>query len=468
MPTFEELATWVRRSEIGAATLIASPFGARRMYYADLTASARALSFIEARVARVLPLYANVHSASSTAGRATAALREDARRAVARGVGAGPEDVVLFVGSGATAAVNKLVGLLGLRIPEPLEREYGLSRAIPPERRPVVLAGPYEHHSNELPWLESIAEVVEIELRRDGAIDLADLRRKAAAFHDRPLRIGAFSAASNVTGVLTDVPAVCRILHAEGALACVDYAAAGPYVPIDMHPADPAEQIDAVFLSTHKFMGGPGASGVLVASASLFRSCVPERPGGGTVDYVGPAYAPTPGDAGREAPPARDRGLRVDYAPRLAEREEGGTPNILGDVRAGLAFELRALLDPHRILAHEVRLAEQALARLSAASGTAAADLVLQCGGAAPRARLRAARPPLRRPGAGRLRLRWPVRPPVARDRSRPLRALPAPHPRRAARREAGLGAHLDPVLRLARGRLVPAHRRRVRGGSRG
>ncbi len=366
MPTFEELATWVRRSEIGAATLIASPFGARRMYYADLTASARALSFIEARVARLLPLYANVHSANSTAGRATSALREDARRAVARGVGAGPDDVVLFVGSGATAAVNKLVGLLGLRIPEPLEREYGLSRAIPPGRRPVVLAGPYEHHSNELPWLESIAEVVEIELRRDGTIDLDDLRRKAVAYRDRPLRIGAFSAASNVTGVLTDVPAICRILHAEGALACVDYAAAGPYVPIDMHPADPAERIDAVFLSTHKFMGGPGASGVLVASASLFRSCVPERPGGGTVDYVGPAYDSMPDRSGGESPHARDRGLRVDYAPRLAEREEGGTPNILGDVRAGLAFELRTLLDPRRILAHEVRLAEQAMARLSA------------------------------------------------------------------------------------------------------
>ncbi|HEX7622659.1 MAG TPA: aminotransferase class V-fold PLP-dependent enzyme [Anaeromyxobacteraceae bacterium] len=366
MPTFEEVAAWVRRSEVGAGTLIASPFGPRRMLYADLTASGRALSFVEARIARLLPLYANVHSANSTAGRATTALREDARRAVARGVGASPDDVVLFVGSGATAAVNKLVGLLGLRIPEPLEREYGLSRAIPRERRPVVLAGPYEHHSNELPWLESIAEVIEIGLREDGTLDLDDLRGKAAAFRDRPVRIGAISAASNVTGVLTDVRAVCRILHAEGALACIDYAAAGPYVSIDMHPADPAERIDAVFLSTHKFMGGPGASGVLVARSSLFQSRVPERPGGGTVDYVGPAYAAAPCAAVCDAPAGRDQRLRVDYAPRLADREEGGTPNILGDVRAGLAFELRALLDPSRILPHEVRLAESALARLSA------------------------------------------------------------------------------------------------------
>jgi len=363
MRTFEELAAWVRASELGRSAALETPFGRRRLLYADLTASGRALSFVEARVAELLPLYANVHSAQSTAGRATGVAREEARRTVARAVGAGPDDVVLFVGSGATAAVNKLVGLLGLRVPEPLEREFALSRAIPPERRPVVLAGPYEHHSNELPWLESIAELVEVELRADGALDLEDLRRKARAYRARPLRIGAVSAASNVTGILTDVRAVCRALHEEGAIACIDYAAAGPYVPIDMHPADPAERIDAVFLSTHKLMGGPGASGVLVASRELFRSRVPERPGGGTVDYVGPG-------AGEErtccAPGAGHAHLRVDYATGLAEREEGGTPNILGDVRAGLAFHLRALLEPARILEHELALAESAVARLSA------------------------------------------------------------------------------------------------------
>jgi selenocysteine lyase/cysteine desulfurase len=224
-----------------------------------------------------------------------------------------------------------------------------------------VLAGPYEHHSNELPWLESIAELVEVRLRDDGSLDLEDLRSKARAYRDRPLRIGAVSAASNVTGILTDVPAVCRALHAEGAIACIDFAAAGPYVPIDMHPADPAARIDAVFLSTHKFMGGPGASGILVASSALFRSRVPERPGGGTVDYVGPCESPACATPGGASSP-----LRVDYAVGLAEREEGGTPDILGDVRAGLAFQLRALLDPARILEHELRLAESAVARLAA------------------------------------------------------------------------------------------------------
>jgi selenocysteine lyase/cysteine desulfurase len=359
--TFDELAAWVRRSEIGRSAPLETPFGRRPLFYADLTASGRALSFVEERVAELLPFYANVHSARSSAGRATTAAREEARRAVAQGVGAGPDDVVLFVGSGATAAVNKLVGLLGLRIPEPLEREFALSRAIPRDRRPVVLAGPYEHHSNELPWLESIAELVEVQLREDGGLDLDDLRRKARAHRDRPLRIGAVSAASNVTGILTDVRAVCRVLHEEGAIACIDYAAAGPYVPIDMHPAEVEERIDAVFLSTHKFMGGPGASGILVANRSLFRSRIPERPGGGTVDYVGPVDGAACCATGCEHP-----SIRVDYAAGLADREEGGTPDILGDVRAGLAFQLRALLDPARILEHELPLAEAAVARLAA------------------------------------------------------------------------------------------------------
>ena len=150
----------------------------------------------------------------------------------------------------------------------------------------MVLVSPYEHHSNELPWLESVAEVVEVALGADGRLDLADLDRKARAFAGRPLKVGAFSAASNVTGALTDVGAVARVLHAHGFLACADYAAAGPYVPIDMHPADPAERLDALFVSTHKFLGGSEGSGVLVAHRDLFRSRVPERPGGGTVDYV--------------------------------------------------------------------------------------------------------------------------------------------------------------------------------------
>lgn len=348
MPTFPDAVRLLRGAEIGRRTFVRTPFGRRLLTYADLTATGRALGFVEALVATAKPVYANTHTALSTTGRVMTRLREDARRTIARCVNAGDGDVVLFVGSGATAAVNKLVGLLGLRISEPLERAYGLSRAIPPAERPVVLVSPYEHHSNELPWLESVAEVVEVGLDTSGHLDLEDLDRKARALRDRPLRVGAFSAGSNVTGALTDVRAVARVLHTHGFLACADYAAAGPYVPIDMHPADPAERLDAIVISTHKFLGGPEGSGVLVANRALFRTHTPERPGGGTVEYVA----------------AFDR-FSVDYTSRLAEREEGGTPDILGDVRAGLAFLVKEMLGPAEIRAHEIDLAHRAVTRLA-------------------------------------------------------------------------------------------------------
>jgi selenocysteine lyase/cysteine desulfurase len=345
--TYQEAVSLLRRAEVGRRTFVRTPFGNRLVTYADLTATGRALGFVDDLVAAARPLYANTHTRVSTTGRTMSRLREDARAAIARAVHASADDVVLFVGSGATAAVNKLVGLLGLRISEPLERRYRLSRHIPPEERPIVLVSPFEHHSNELPWLESVAEVVEVGLDGSGRMDLADLEAKARNFAGRPLRIGAFSAASNVTGALTDVRTVARILHGHGFAVCVDYAAAGPYVPIDMHPGDPAEAVEAIFVSTHKFMGGPEGSGVLVAHRSLFRSATPERPGGGTVEYV-----------------ASFERHQVDYTPRLAEREEGGTPDILGDIRAGLAFLVKELVGPARILWHETALAARALARL--------------------------------------------------------------------------------------------------------
>lgn len=349
MTALGDVAALLRRAEIGRRAVVTTPFGRRLVTYADQTATGRALDFVERAIAAVRPLYANTHTAISTTGRVMTGLREEARRTVARAVHAGAEDVVLFTGSGATAAVNKLVGLLGLRIDEPLERRYRLSSHIPPAERPVVLVSPYEHHSNELPWLESVAEVVEMALGPDGRIDLADLDARAAALAARPLKVGAFSAGSNVTGALTDVRAVARALHAHGFLACADYAAAGPYVPIDMHPGDPAERLDAIFVSTHKFLGGCEGSGILVAHRDLFRSTVPERPGGGTVEYV-----------------AAFERLAVDYTPHLAEREEGGTPDILGDLRAGLAFLVKEAAGGERILAHDLALAERAVARLSA------------------------------------------------------------------------------------------------------
>lgn len=348
MKTFADVATFIRQNEVGRRVCIDTPFGRRVLTYADLTATGRYLHFVEAWMRRVRPFYANSHTAVSSTGRVMTELREQARAVVRRSVNAGPEDVTLFVGAGATAAVNKLVGLLGLRISEPLEREFGFSKMIPDAKRPVVFVGPYEHHSNELPWLESVADLVEVALDAQGGIDADDLQQKLEQYKTRPLKIGTFSAASNVTGVLTDVSKLARILHRAGALMCVDYAAAAPYVPIDMHPGDSDARLDAVFLSTHKFVGGPEGSGILVAHRSLFRSATPERPGGGTVDYVS----------------GFDK-ASVDYVTRLDEREEGGTPAISGDLRAGVAFLVREMLGPERILEHELTLARMALDRLS-------------------------------------------------------------------------------------------------------
>ena len=343
---FSEACALLRENEVGRRAYIDTPFGRRLICYADQTATGRYLHFVEAWMRRVRPFYANTHTAVSSTGRLMTSLREEARRVIAASVNAGPGDEVIFTGSGATAAVNKLVGLLGIRIPEPLERAYALSQHIPPNERPVVFIGPYEHHSNELPWVESIADVVEIALTPDGGLDLDDLQHQLGAYSDRPLKYGSFSAASNVTGLLSDVDAITRALHQAGAYACFDYAAAGPYVPINMHPADPECRLDAIFLSAHKFVGGPTASGVLVLNRALNRSRIPERPGGGTVSYVA-----GPGD--------------VDYTTNFAEREEGGTPSIIGDVRAGTAFLVKEMVGAEALLDHERTIARTAVQRLA-------------------------------------------------------------------------------------------------------
>lgn len=349
MEAFSEVAAFIRQHEVGRRAHLDTPFGRRLIYYADLTATGRYLHFVEAWIRRVRPFYANTHTAVSSTGRIVTTLRENARQVIRRALRAGPEDEVLFTGSGATAAISKLLGLLGWNLPEPLERRYAWSKTIPEAERPVVFIGPYEHHSNELPWVESIAEVVEVGLTERGQIDLQDLRRKLEIYAERPHKLGSFSAASNVTGVLSDVPGIARLLHRHGAFACFDYAAAGPYAPIDMHPlGDDGAHLDAVFLSTHKFIGGPQASGVLAASRALFQTRIPEKPGGGTVDYV--------------SGPGRDA---VDYVSHLTEREEAGTPAIMGDVRAGTAFLVKEMLGAERILEHEIALARKALERLA-------------------------------------------------------------------------------------------------------
>ena len=328
-----DLVEKIRESVIGKDTAVETPFGLRRVTYADYTASGRSVSFIEDYIReRVLPLYANTHTETSGTGLQTTRFREDAREIVRRSVGATKsEHAVIFAGSGSTGAVDRLINILGIRLPPGLDEAHLLTSHIPANARPVVFVGPYEHHSNELPWRESIADVVEIDEDTDGRISLRELEARLIEFADRPLKIGSFSAASNVTGIISDTRALSELLHEHNALSFWDFAAAAPYVEIDMGSAEHEnlDYKDAVFISPHKLIGGPGTPGVLVVRRDLLTNEVPAVPGGGTVQYVSPDHH--------------------RYIPDQEHREEGGTPAIIESIRAGLVFKLKGDVGVERI-----------------------------------------------------------------------------------------------------------------------
>lgn len=315
---------------IGEGIKIPGLYGDVELVYADYVASGRAMRQVESFIAEeLLPYYANSHTEASYCGARMTGMRRAARAEIARITGADQGCEVIFAGSGATAGINRLVALFGVNT----------------ARFPVVFIGPYEHHSNILPWRESRAKVVEIPEAPEGGVDLAALEEALAEHATSDLKIGAFSAASNVTGILTDPDPVTRVLRKHDAKVVWDYAGAGPYVPIDMG-GNGAEPKDAVVVSPHKFCGGPGASGVLLLRREAVACANPSWPGGGTVSFVSPwSHA---------------------YSDSLAAREEAGTPNVVGDIRAALAFLVKEAVGAQVIEDREARYAAMARAAFDA------------------------------------------------------------------------------------------------------
>lgn len=338
-----KLCEFLRSNIIGNRCLIKTPFHAEQeIVYADYTASGRCLRFVEEYMSKVvLPTYANTHTEASATGAQTTLLREDARDIIHKSLNAPKKDyTVLFTGSGSTAAIHKIFNVLGLGIPEYAEKKWSLSEMVPENERPIIFVSHMEHHSNELPWRHSLARCVVIDESRDGTPSLAHLESELVKYSTEQVpMIGSFSAGSNVTGIRSPVRTICRLLHSYGAYAFFDYAGVGAYVKVDIGSDGDESCIDAAFFSPHKFVGGPGSSGVLVARTKLFHGAFDIKtvhasaPGGGTVGYV--------------------FRHKHTFAEDIAFREEAGTPGVLQDIRAGLAFKVKEMMGCESIEALE-------------------------------------------------------------------------------------------------------------------
>jgi len=353
---------FLRSQTIGADAPVTTPFGERLMVYADYTASGRCLDLVEKYLQNLQRNYANTHTEDDISGRSMTHLLEQAEQAIKQSVNAGPDGRIISVGTGATGAIDKLQQIIGVALPPATRRNLtGMMRDLLGEEaetrfaeylkqhQPVVFVGPYEHHSNEISWRENLATVVEVNLDDEGATDLDHLETllQDPAYLGRK-RIGSFSAASNVTGMRTPVHEIAAMLHRYDAIACFDYAASAPYVEIDMCP-EPGKfegdaSLDAVFISPHKFLGGPGATGVLVFNKRIYQKDLPPSvSAGGTVDYVGPTSQ--------------------DFIEDIEEREKAGTPGVLQILKAGLAFQIKDHIGVEAIEAREYELLKRTFDR---------------------------------------------------------------------------------------------------------
>ena len=322
----------IKQHIIGNDATISTPYHTRiPLVYADWTASGRMYGPIEERfINEIYPLLANTHTETNTTGKAMTRAYHDALQYIKQHVGANEQDVIICEGTGMTGAVNKFQRILGLKIHESLRDKLQLEEA----DKPVVFVTHMEHHSNHISWSETIADVEIIPANTEGLPDLDQLDALFKKYSSRKLKIAAVTAASNVTGIQTSYHAIARLTHENGGLCFVDFACSAPYVHINMHPENVMERLDAIFFSPHKFLGGPGSSGVAIFSSTLYQNLIPDNPGGGTVTFTSPYDSPK-------------------YIRNIEEREDGGTPGFLQAMRIAMAIRLKEQMTVEAILSRE-------------------------------------------------------------------------------------------------------------------
>ncbi|MCF8373252.1 MAG: aminotransferase class V-fold PLP-dependent enzyme [Bacteroidales bacterium] len=338
----ESFFSGFRKNIIGIDASFESPYGKQKILYTDWVASGRLYGPIEKKIADTFgPYVGNTHTESNETGTKMTLSYHLAQRMIKKHVNAGPDDVIITAGSGMTSVINKLQRILSLK---GCDHEEDCDCASKKER-PVVFITHMEHHSNHTSWLETNTDVVMIEPDSELLIDMENLKAQLELYKDRKFKIGSFTACSNVTGVITPYHQMARMMHEYGGICFVDFAASAPYVKMDMHPADPMEKLDAIFFSPHKFLGGPGSSGVLIFDSSLYNKKVPDNPGGGTVDWTN-AWG------------------EYKYVDDIEAREDGGTPGFLQTIKTALSIQLKNQFGVENIEAREEELVKIAFREL--------------------------------------------------------------------------------------------------------
>jgi selenocysteine lyase/cysteine desulfurase len=339
----ENYFTQFRKNIVGIDQYFNSPYGKKKIIYADWTASGRLYRPIEEKLLNEIgPYVANTHTETSFTGSVMTNAYHDARGIIKKHVNALQDDVLITVGTGMTGAINKFQRILGIKVNENLKEHT----EIPQEKRPIIFISHMEHHSNQTSWLETIAKVVVIPSNDEGLPCLYSLEQLLREYRETPIKIAAITACSNVTGIRTNYHQIAKIMHQNNGLCFVDFACSAPYVNINMHPEDEEQRLDAITFSPHKFLGGPGASGVLIFNKKLYNNLVPDNPGGGTVSYTNPW-----GDH--------------DYIDDIETREDGGTPGFLQAIKIALSIKLKEEMGVDNILKREHELNNIIFDRLS-------------------------------------------------------------------------------------------------------